>query len=172
MKLKELIIFIAFINNISLAEDNTTNQQTIAVNPSVQQATQSSVPQAQIPEEVMQKARELPQKMPSLGTCDPYTDYFIYKCQPFKCRLPVGSIPGVTREIEVLGMEKDRCLHNYKFEVRNPHFTNIDLKVSCKLSERGRLEMSHQFTEYKKGNVKIYANPQFNQILSKECNAY
>ena len=120
----------------------------------------------------LDEAKNAPKELPSLGTCDEYTDYFIYKCKPFKCRLSVGTMPGVTREMETIGYEGDVCVHKYKFMIRNPHFAPTDIKISCNLSEKGRLEMAKEFTDYKKGKVDVYSNPEFTDTLGKECNAY
>lgn len=145
----------------------------LTINSSFAVANTAQIPALPTPSaSAINDAKINPKDLPSLGTCDPYTDYFIYKCKPFKCRLPVGAIPGITREMETIGYEKDLCVHNYKFIIRNSHFPPSDLKMSCHLSEKGRLEMSHLFTQYKKGKTDVYANPQFNEILSKECNAY
>lgn len=165
MIFRKLFILIVLTSNFLLAEEKTFTNGQAMVNSSPTQ----SVPQIQISKEALKESQ---MKTPSLGTCDPYTDYYIYKCQKFKCRLPVGAITGINREMENLGVEKGLCIHNYKFEIRNPNFPSTDLRVSCKLSEKGRLEMANQFTEYKKGNTKLYANPEFSQLLSKECNVY
>ena len=53
-------------------------------------------------------------KLPSLGSCDEYTDYFIYKCMPFKCNLPIGNYKDVHREMEIIGEEDGKCIHNIK----------------------------------------------------------
>ena len=118
-------------------------------------------------------AKEEPKKKPpALGNCDPYTDYYIYKCQPLKCKLPIANMPNVFREMETIGYEKNICLHNYKLIVRNPNYPPTDFKMRCRLSERGRLEMAAQFTNYKKGETDVYTNPPFNETLNQECEMY
>ncbi len=108
-------------------------------------------------------------KTPSLGSCDEYTDYFIYKCMKFKCKLPVGYFEGVTREMETLGYEEDLCLHNYNIVVRNPKFPAGEIRIACKLSEQGRLELANLFTLYKKGELSVYTNPPMSKLLNQEC---
>lgn len=109
---------------------------------------------------------------PNLGSCSEYTDYYIYKCEPFSCKLPVAGMPGVTREMETTGYEKGYCIHKYKLSIRNKNFPFTDLKMSCKLTKEGRLELANQFTKYKEGETSVYANPSVNDVVSKECSMY
>ena len=108
-------------------------------------------------------------KTPPLGNCDESTDYKIYKCKAFKCKMPIVSVGDVKRTMEVVGMDKDLCLFNYKLEIRHPQFQPSDFRFACKLSSNGVLEMANQFTEYKKGNIEIYNNPPYSETLNKEC---
>jgi hypothetical protein len=112
------------------------------------------------------------QEKPDLGTCDEYTDYYIYKCKPFKCELKVGKENDITRSIETIGFEKDRCVHKYINRIQHPSFPPTEFKISCELSERGLLEMSALFTKYKKGDIEVYINPPYSEVLSQECNIY
>lgn len=109
---------------------------------------------------------------PSLGNCSEYSDYYIYKCKPFKCKLPVAILIKTTLEMEVIGNEGESCLYKYKYIIRNPKIPPSEIKMTCSLSQRGKLEMSNQFTNYKKGNVNVYVNPPVNEILNKECSRY
>ena len=86
-----------------------------------------------------------------LGTCNEYSDYYIYQCSPFKCELPIKNRPGVLKKMEVIGYQEGKCLYKYSYMIRNPKFPPTDFRLTCKLSERGRLEISNQFTRYKKG---------------------
>lgn len=117
-------------------------------------------------------AEEEKKEKPSLGTCSEYTDYFIYKCEPFACKLPVAGMPGVTREMETIGYEKGYCVHKYKLSIRNKNFPFTDFKMACNLTKEGRLELANQFTQYKEGKVSVYANPSVNDVVSKECSMY
>lgn len=109
-------------------------------------------------------------KLPSLGSCNEYSDYYIYKCMPFKCSLPVGNFEGVKREMETIGYNEDNtCLHKYSIVVRHPKFPAGEIRMTCNLSERGRLEMSNLFTLYKKGDLSVYTNPPLNNLLNQEC---
>ncbi|MEK6734772.1 MAG: hypothetical protein AABY27_06700 [Pseudomonadota bacterium] len=117
-------------------------------------------------------AQKEEKKKPILGDCSEYTDYYIYKCTPFKCKLPIDGMPGVYREMETIGFEQGYCIHKYKFMIRTRKFTPTDLKMSCKLTEKGRLELANQFTAYKKGDTQIYANPENTDTLNQECWMY
>lgn len=108
-------------------------------------------------------------KLPNLGTCDEYTDYFIYKCKPYTCRLQIGNYNNVYRIMETKGEEDGRCIHNIKFEMRSPRFKAADSYIYCKLSENGKLEMANLFTRYKKGDLKVYTDPMLSDLLKKEC---
>ncbi len=123
-------------------------------------------------EEAFADAQIDPTKLPALGSCDPYSDYYIYQCKPFKCKLPIANMPAISREMEVIGYDKDLCLFNYKTMSRNPNFPPSDLKKACRLSEKGRLEMANQFTQYKKGKTEFYSHPPVNDVLGKECSPY
>ena len=114
-------------------------------------------------------AKESP---PSLGDCSEYSDYYIYKCQPFKCKLPVAKLVRTTLMMEVIGMEEGLCQYKYQYIIRNPKIPPSEIKMKCSLSERGKLEMANQFTAYKKGNIGIYINPPVNETLNKECHRY
>jgi len=111
-------------------------------------------------------------KTPSLGNCTEYMDYYIYKCQAFKCKLPVAKLVRTTLEMEVIGKEKDLCLYNYKYVIRDPRIPPTEIKNKCSLSQRGQLEMANQFTNYKKGDISVYATPPSNETLNKECHRY
>lgn len=113
--------------------------------------------------------KEETRKKPPLGTCDESTDYKIYKCQEFKCKMPVISAGNVKRSMEIVGKEGAICFFNYKIEVRHPKFPPADFSFNCKLSPEGALEVANQFTEYKKGNIEIYNNPPYSEVLNKEC---
>jgi len=106
---------------------------------------------------------------PSLGTCDQYTDYYIYKCQPFKCKLPIQGFPGVFREMETIGYEKGMCLHKYTLVIRSDLFPSTDLRYTCRLSEAGRVKLAHHFKRYKEGDIEIYSNPPATDSSSDEC---
>lgn len=108
-------------------------------------------------------------KLPSLGSCDEYTDYFIYKCKPYRCKLQIANYQNVYRVMETKGEENGKCIHNIKFEMRNPHFKSADSYVYCKLSENGKLEMANLFTRYKKGDLKVYTDPMLSNLLKQEC---
>jgi len=108
-------------------------------------------------------------KLPSLGSCDEYTDYFIYKCMPFKCNLPIGNYKDVHREMEIIGEEDGKCIHNIKFIMRDKRFPPADSYIYCKLSENGKLEMANLFTRYKKGDLKVYTDPMLSKLLKQEC---
>jgi hypothetical protein len=107
--------------------------------------------------------------LPSLGSCDEYTDYYIYKCMPQKCTLQIGAYQGVYREMETLGYDGDVCIHNIRFMIRNKAAPSTDYNLYCKLSENGRLEMANLFTRYKKGEVKVYVDTIMSKELKKEC---
>lgn len=110
---------------------------------------------------------------PPLGSCSEYTDYYIYKCQPFKCSLNIAKIALTSLEMQVVGMNKDNlCEYNYKYNMRNPKFPPAEIKMKCSLSEAGALEMANQFTQYKNGDLNVYISPPYNEILSKECGRY
>ncbi len=109
---------------------------------------------------------------PSLGSCSPYLDYYIYKCQAYKCSLNVPKLVRTKLEMEILGEKDGVCLYNYKYIVRNPQIPPAEIKMQCKLSERGKLEMANQFTKFKKGDIGIYINPPVNQVLNSECDVY
>lgn len=109
---------------------------------------------------------------PSLGTCSEYTDYYIYKCTPFKCKLPIARLVETTRIMEVLQKDGDTCYFNYQFVIRDPKYPPTEIKFKCKLSEKGRLEMANQFTKYKEGDIGIYMTPPQNPILNQECTLY
>ena len=111
-------------------------------------------------------------KKPSLGNCSEYSDYYIYKCQPFKCKLPIGNLDNTYREMETIGYEEGYCVHKYSFIIRAKNIQATDFKMKCKLTEKGKLEMSNLFTQYKKGKTSVYINPPYNELLSKECTAY
>ena len=111
-------------------------------------------------------------KPPSLGNCSEYTDYYIYKCQKFKCKLPVAKMTKTFLEMEVVEDAKQGCIYNYQYNIRNPQYPPTEIRMKCTLSEEGKLEMANQFTAYKKGNVGIYIDPPFNEVLAKECNRY
>jgi len=119
------------------------------------------------------QAKKEEDKKPDLGSCDEYTDYYIYKCQPFVCKLPVAYLPGVTRQMEVIGFENGACTYKFKIMIRNPKFTPTDIKKICHLSQAGRLEVANEFTQYKKGKVDVYTNPPpSSERLTKECHMY
>ena len=107
---------------------------------------------------------------PSLGDCSEYTDSYIYQCKEFKCRLPL-KIPGVVRQIEILGYDGEKCTYRFALIVRHKDYPPVDLRMLCKLSEKGRLEIANQFTRYKKGDTTVYASPETNPIYGKECEA-
>jgi len=107
---------------------------------------------------------------PNLGSCSEYSDYYIYKCTPFACSLPVGKYQGIKRTMETKGFEEDKCVHKYVYVIREKKFPSADIRVECKLSELGRREMAALFTQYKNGNTSVYTYPEMNQVLSKECN--
>ncbi len=115
------------------------------------------------------QATQVEKKLPNLGSCDEYTDYSIYKCIPFKCKLQVGNFEGVYREMETIGYENGLCLHNFSFIVRNKKYPPGEIRMKCSLSENGRLEMANLFTLYKRGNLSIYTNPPVSQIVNQEC---
>ena len=108
--------------------------------------------------------------LPSLGTCNEYTDYYIYQCMPFKCNLQIGQYEDVYREMETIGYEKDLCIHNIRFIMRNKAFPPAEFNLFCKLSKNGRLEMANLFTRYKKGEIKVYVDTIMSKELKKECN--
>lgn len=107
--------------------------------------------------------------LPSLGSCDEYTDYYIYQCTPFKCRLQIGPYQGVEREMEVLGYENNKCVHKIKFIMRNKAYPPSESFISCRLNERGRLQMANLFTRYKKGDLKAYIDPVMPLDLKQQC---
>ena len=109
---------------------------------------------------------------PSLGNCSEYSDYYIYKCTPFKCKLPIAKLVETSRIMEVLQMNDDICYFNYQFVVRDPKYPPTEIKFKCKLSEKGRLEMANQFTKYKEGDISMYMTPPQNPILNQECTLY
>jgi hypothetical protein len=111
-------------------------------------------------------------KLPPLGNCSEDTDYKIYKCQAFSCKLPVISDGNVTRNMEVIGYDVDLCLFNYSLEIRHKNYPSVDFRFRCRLSSEGVLEMANQFSEYKNGNLDIYNNPPYNETLTKECSLY
>jgi hypothetical protein len=158
MKNKLTILFF-LIANISFATSQTKENESIPVVPS---------PSAS----VIEDAKIDPSKLPSLGSCDPYSDYFIYQCKPFKCSLNIANMPNASREMEVIGYENGLCIHNYKLSVRAPNLPPADFKITCRLSEKGRLEASNQFTSYKKGKIEVYSQPPYNETLSIECYPY
>ncbi len=119
--------------------------------------------------EALNTTKATPNKAPPLGNCDENTDYKIYKCEVFKCKMPIVSVGDVKRTMEVVGMDKGLCIFNYKLEIRHAQFQPSDFRFACKLSSNGALEMANQFTEYKKGNIEIYNNPPYSEILNKEC---
>ncbi len=136
-------------------------------------AKENMLPVPQASKEAQEEAKIDPSKLPSLGTCDPYTDYYIYKCQPFKCRLQVADYAGAIRQMEALGLDENGlCQFNFKLEVNAPNFPKAELRFKCKLSTKGVLEMANQFTQYKKGKIEYYSNPPVNDILNKECRQY
>jgi len=122
------------------------------------------------PAATAEKASEEEKKLPNLGSCDEYTDYSIYKCIPFKCKLSVGNFEGVYREMETIGYKDGLCLHDFSYIVRNKKFPAGEIRMHCKLSENGRLQMANLFTLYKRGDLSIYANPPVNKIINQECN--
>jgi hypothetical protein len=107
-----------------------------------------------------------------LGNCNEYSDYYIYKCQAFKCKLSLGKDLQVWREMETVGYQGGLCIHKYNMIIRHPKFPATSFKNLCKLSERGRLEMAELFTKYKKGDIEVYLNPPFSETLSRECEIY
>ena len=110
--------------------------------------------------------------LPSLGSCSAYTDYYIYKCQPFKCKLPVAKIAMTYLKMEAIKKTDQGCEYNYQYIIRDPKYPPAEIRMRCILSEKGALEMANQFTDYKKGNVGIYIDPPYSEILGKECNRY
>lgn len=110
--------------------------------------------------------------LPSLGNCSPYTDYYIYKCKPFKCKLPVAKIAMTSLKMEVIKSTDQGCEYNYQYIIRDPKYPPAEIKMRCVLSEKGALEMANQFTSYKKGEVGVYIDPPYSEILSAECNRY
>jgi hypothetical protein len=109
---------------------------------------------------------------PSLGTCDQDTGYRMQRCEPFSCKLMVQNTVNVSRFMEVTGMENGLCVFNYNMEIRNPQFPSVDFRFRCKLSSKGITEIANEFNQYKEGNVEVYANPPFNEVLSQECQQY
>lgn len=114
-------------------------------------------------------APQAKKELPNLGSCDEYTDYSIYKCIPFKCRMQVANFEGVYREMETFGYQNGLCLHNFSFIIRNKKYPVGEIRMKCKLSENGRLEMANLFTLYKRGDLSVYANPPVSQIVNQEC---
>jgi len=108
-------------------------------------------------------------KTPSLGTCGDDTDYLIYNCIPFKCKLPIGNYQATYREMEVLGYEGELCLHKFKIIIRNPRGPVADFPMNCKLSKQGRTDMANMFFRYKNGDINAYAGTEPNITIGKEC---
>ncbi|MCT4635007.1 MAG: hypothetical protein N4A31_02000 [Rickettsiales bacterium] len=107
--------------------------------------------------------------LPSLGSCDEYTDYYIYQCMPHKCSLQIGDYVGVTRTMETIGYKDNLCVHNIVFRMRNPKYPPSESYIYCKLNEQGRLEMANSFTRYKKGDLKAYVDPVMSKELKNQC---
>lgn len=107
--------------------------------------------------------------LPSLGSCDEYTDYYIYQCMPQKCSLQIGGYVGVTRTMETIGYKDNLCVHNIVFRMRNPKYPSSESYIYCKLNEQGRLEMANLFTRYKKGDLKAYVDPVMSKELKSQC---
>jgi hypothetical protein len=122
--------------------------------------------------EASEDAKIDPSNLPSLGNCDPYSDYYIYQCKPFKCKIPLKNMPGIFRELEIIGYENNLCIHKYKMISKSEKFPPSELKINCRLSEKGRLEIANQFTQYKKGKIEFYTNPPANPVVSSECQPY
>lgn len=156
---KKFTLLILLLANISFASSEIPHSNSPLTAPA---PSKSALEDAQID----------PSKLPSLGSCDPYSDYFIYQCKPFKCKLNIANMPNASREMEVIGYEKGLCIHNYKLSVRAPNLPPADFKITCRLSEKGRLEASNQFTQYKKGKVEVYSQPPYSETLSTECYPY
>lgn len=114
-------------------------------------------------------AAQTDKPLPSLGTCDEYTDYYIYQCIPHKCSLQIGGYVGVTRTMETLGYKDNLCVHNIVFRMRNPKYPASESYIYCKLNEQGRLEMANSFTRYKKGELEAYVNPVMSKQLKNQC---
>lgn len=148
------IIFLFIVNShcIASSQVDALSQQTTAP---------ADSPQAQSP--------NLKNPLPSLGTCDQYADYYIYKCMPFKCIFNPVGLDGVAREMQTIGMNKnDQCVHKITIYVTHPSFRNAQFNLNCNLSPEGRAEMAKFFTDYKKGDLNAY-NKGFSPLLSKEC---
>lgn len=107
--------------------------------------------------------------LPSLGSCDEYTDYFIYQCMPHKCSLQIGNYEGVTRVMETIGYKDNLCVHNIVFRMRNKKYPPSESYIYCNLNEQGRLEMANLFTRYKKGDLQAYTNPVMTKELKSQC---
>lgn len=111
--------------------------------------------------------------IPPLGTCSEYTDYYMYQCKPYKCILPIAKLAMTSIQFQIIGMKEDKsCEIKYTYKMRNPKFPPAEIKMRCILSERGRLEIANQFTQYKKGNLNMYISPPYNETLGKECSRY
>ena len=63
-----------------------------------EQLSPPPAPMAQVPTISVAPAQAPEIPLPSLGSCDEYTDYFIYQCMPFKCRLQVGNYQETYRQ--------------------------------------------------------------------------
>ncbi len=132
-------------------------------------AEQSSLtPAQQVPTISASKAQTPEIPLPSLGSCDEYTDYFIYQCMPFKCRLQIGN-QEIYRQMETIGYQDNKCVHNIKFLMLNKAYPPAESYIYCNLSETGRLEMANLFTRYKKGDLKVYTKPTLSPLLKQEC---
>ena len=106
---------------------------------------------------------------PSLGTCDEYTDYYIYQCTPFKCTLPIAGIEKASREMETIALDNGKCIHNITMYARHEKFRPANFYINCKLSPEGRADMADLFTRYKNGDIKVYQKRIMTETLQKEC---
>ena len=134
-----------------------------------EQLSPPPAPMAQVPTISVAPAQAPEIPLPSLGSCDEYTDYFIYQCMPFKCRLQVGNYQETYRQMETIGYQDNKCVHNIKFLMLNKAYSPAESYIYCNLSETGRLEMANLFTRYKKGELKVYTKPTLSPLLKKEC---